>query len=79
VRQSFFQRRNGLATVVACVGAGSGGYASIDMAATDVAGFALAASEPWAAPLRPIEPATTGGTQDGKTLTNPLRNAARSE
>jgi putative membrane protein len=51
VRQSFFQRRNGLATVVACVGAGRGGYAAIDMAADDVAGFALAASEPWAATL----------------------------
>jgi putative membrane protein len=49
VRQSFFQRRNGLATMVACVGAGRGGYASIDMAADDVAAFALAASEPWAA------------------------------
>ena len=51
VRQSFFQRRNGLATAVACVGAGRGGYAAIDMAADDVAGFALAASEPWAATL----------------------------
>jgi putative membrane protein len=51
VRQSFFQRRNGLATVVACVGAGRGGYASVDMGADDVAGFALAASEPWAATL----------------------------
>jgi putative membrane protein len=53
VRQSFFQRRAGLATVVACVGAGSGGYAATDMAADEVAGFALAASEPWAATLAP--------------------------
>ena len=52
VRQSFFQRRAGLATVVACVGAGRGGYAAIDMADGDVAGFALAASEPWAATFR---------------------------
>nr|WP_218860089.1 PH domain-containing protein [Petropleomorpha daqingensis] len=51
VRQSFFQRRAGLATVVACVGAGSGGYAAVDLAAADVPGFALAASEPWAATL----------------------------
>lgn len=51
VRQSFFQRQVGLATVLACVGAGRGGYAAIDMAADDVAGFALAASEPWAATL----------------------------
>jgi putative membrane protein len=49
VRQSFFQRRNGLATVLACVGAGRGGYAAIDMAAGDVAGFTVAASERWAA------------------------------
>jgi putative membrane protein len=49
VRQSFFQRRTGLATVLACIGAGHGGYAAIDMAADDVAGFTLAASEPWAA------------------------------
>lgn len=48
VQQSFFQRRQGLATVTACVGAGSGGYTALDMAAGDVAGFALAASERWA-------------------------------
>jgi putative membrane protein len=52
VQQTFFQRRAGLATVVACVGAGRGGYAALDMAAGDVAGFALAASEPWAGTLR---------------------------
>jgi putative membrane protein len=56
VRQSFFQRQAALATVVACVGAGRGGYAAIDMAADDVAGFALAASEPWAATLSPPAP-----------------------
>lgn len=49
VRQSFFQRRAGLATVVACVGAGTGGYPAVDIAAADVAPFAAAASEPWAA------------------------------
>ncbi|UOY00370.1 PH domain-containing protein [Blastococcus sp. PRF04-17] len=51
VRQSFFQRRADLATVIACVGAGQGGYASTDMAAGEVAAFAAAASEPWAATL----------------------------
>ncbi|MDK3258578.1 PH domain-containing protein [Blastococcus capsensis] len=51
VRQSLFQRRAGLATVTACVGAGSGGYAAVDMATGDVAGFALAASGPWAGTL----------------------------
>jgi putative membrane protein len=49
VRQSFFQGRAGLATVVACVGAGSGGYAAVDLAGADVAPFTAAASESWAA------------------------------
>jgi len=53
VRQSFFQRRAGLATVVACVGAGTGGYAAVDMAADEVAAFTVAASEPWAETLAP--------------------------
>lgn len=48
VRQSVFQRRQGLATVTACVGAGSGGYTALDISAGDVAPFAVAASEPWA-------------------------------
>jgi putative membrane protein len=53
VRQSFFQRRAGLATVVACVGAGSGGYAAVDMAADEVVAFAVAASDGrWATTLR---------------------------
>jgi uncharacterized membrane protein YdbT with pleckstrin-like domain len=52
VRQSVFQRRQGVATVVACVGAGSGGYAAIDLAAADVAGFtAEASSGTWARTL----------------------------
>jgi putative membrane protein len=50
VRQSPFQRHAGLATVIACVGAGRGGYAAVDMAAAEVAGFTAAASSgPWAA------------------------------
>jgi putative membrane protein len=48
VRQSFFQRRAGLATVTACVGAGSGGYAALDMDAAEVQRFTEAASGPWA-------------------------------
>ncbi|MGY1619177.1 PH domain-containing protein [Geodermatophilus sp. SYSU D00691] len=50
VQQSFFQRRAGLATVLACVGAGSGGYAAVDMAADEVVAFVTAASDgAWAA------------------------------
>jgi putative membrane protein len=52
VRQSFFQRRAGLATVLACVGAGRGGYAAIDLAADEVADFTAAASEEWAGTFR---------------------------
>jgi len=53
VQQSFFQRRAGLATVLACVGAGRGGYAAIDLAAGDVVDFTAAASEEWAHTFRP--------------------------
>ncbi|WP_369140526.1 PH domain-containing protein [Modestobacter versicolor] len=53
LRQSVVQRRGGLVTVLACVGAGRGGYAAVDMAAAEAAGFARAASGPWAATLEP--------------------------
>jgi putative membrane protein len=49
VRQSPFQRRAGLATVTACVGAGRGGYVAVDMDADEVAAFTAAASDRWAA------------------------------
>ncbi len=52
VRQSPFQRRAGVATVVACVGAGSGGYAAVDVAADDVVPFTRAASGSWADAIR---------------------------
>jgi putative membrane protein len=51
VQQSWFQRRAGLVTVVACVGAGSGGYPAVDMAAAEVGPFVRAASGGWAATL----------------------------
>jgi putative membrane protein len=53
VTQTWAQRRAGLASVVACVGAGRGGYIAMDMAADEVAAFAVAASEPWAEQLLP--------------------------
>jgi putative membrane protein len=52
VRQSYFQRRAGLATVLACVGAGRGGYAAIDVDSAEVAEFTAAASEGWARTFR---------------------------
>ena len=51
VQQSVFQRRAGVATVVACVGAGTGGYPVLDMAADGVVPFTEAASGPWARAL----------------------------
>jgi putative membrane protein len=53
VRQTVVQRRAGLATVLACVGAGTGGYAARDMAAAEAADFARAASGSWASALQP--------------------------
>jgi putative membrane protein len=53
VRQSPFQRRAGLATVTACVGAGRGGYVAVDMAADEVVPFTAAASDRWAGDLAP--------------------------
>jgi putative membrane protein len=53
VRQTVVQRRAGLVTVQACVGAGRGGYHAVDMAAEEAAGFAVAASGPWATALAP--------------------------
>ena len=53
VHQTFFQRRQGLATVVAAVGAGSGGYTALDVSADDAAPFAAAASGRWARTLSP--------------------------
>ncbi|GIF45517.1 putative membrane protein [Asanoa ferruginea] len=43
VRQSFFQRRLGLATVTAATAAGQGAYTAHDIAATDVQGLVAAA------------------------------------
>jgi putative membrane protein len=60
VKQSWFQRRAGLASVVACVGAGRGGYIALDMAADEVAAFAVAASEPWAGQLVPVPTGEVG-------------------
>jgi putative membrane protein len=56
VRQSVVQRRAGLATVRACVGAGRGAYTAVDMAAEEAAPFTRAASGSWAGTLQPTEP-----------------------
>lgn len=53
VRQSWFQRRTGLATVTACVGAGSGGYDALDCGVDQGLTLVAAVSPGWADPLRP--------------------------
>lgn len=63
VTQTWVQRRAGLASVVACVGAGRGGYIAMDMAADEVAAFTVAASEPWAEQLVPRPDGTGSGSE----------------
>lgn len=51
VRQTFFQRRQRVATLVVGVGAGSGGYAATDMDADSVGTFAHQITPRWLAPF----------------------------
>ncbi|WP_245674595.1 PH domain-containing protein [Herbidospora cretacea] len=51
IEQSWFQRRAGLVTVIAGVGAGSGGYKAIDAGETQAAAFAAEVTPEWMAPF----------------------------
>ncbi|WP_245657528.1 PH domain-containing protein [Herbidospora mongoliensis] len=51
IRQTWFQRRAGLVTVIAGVGAGSGGYKAIDAGETQAAAFAAEVTPDWMAPF----------------------------
>lgn len=51
LRQTLFQRRLGLATLVVGVGAGEGGYPAIDMAAPDAVAFAQGITPDWVTPF----------------------------
>lgn len=51
VRQTLFQRRQGLATLVVGVGAGTGAYAAVDMDAADAGAFAHRVTPRWLAPV----------------------------
>jgi putative membrane protein len=53
VRQTFFQRQAGLVTVTVATGAGSGGYAAVDLAAADAVPLLRATG---VAPLTTLEP-----------------------
>ncbi|RAY10907.1 hypothetical protein DPM19_32730 [Actinomadura craniellae] len=51
LRQTLFQRRLGLATLVVAVGAGEGGYPAIDMAEQDAVAFAEEVTPAWVRPF----------------------------
>ncbi|GAB1821844.1 PH domain-containing protein [Herbidospora sp. RD11066] len=51
IEQSWFQRRSRLVTVIAGVGAGSGGYKAIDAGETQAAAFAAEVTPEWMAPF----------------------------
>ncbi|GAA3925603.1 PH domain-containing protein [Actinomadura viridis] len=51
VRQTLFQRRLGLATLFVAVGAGEGGYPSVDMAEEDAVAFAAGITPAWVRPF----------------------------
>ncbi|MDQ3576582.1 MAG: PH domain-containing protein [Actinomycetota bacterium] len=53
VRQSYFQKRAGLSTVTALVGAGSGAYAALDADSSDALGLAANNGGRWARELLP--------------------------
>ncbi|MFF5260994.1 PH domain-containing protein [Actinomadura viridis] len=51
VRRTLFQRRLGLATLIVAVGAGEGGYPSVDMAEEDAVAFAAEITPAWVRPF----------------------------
>jgi putative membrane protein len=61
LRQTLFQRRLGLVTLVAAVGAGNGEITAVDMAAADAATLADRITPDWVTPfLEQGRPATRG-------------------
>ncbi|TDE30891.1 hypothetical protein E1289_17925 [Actinomadura sp. 6K520] len=56
IRRTVFQRRLGLATLVAAVGAGDGGYSAIDMAEGDAVALAAGITPAWLTPFLETPP-----------------------
>ena len=56
VRQTWFQRRAGLATVTLATGAGSGGYEAIDIGAADAVALMHDVDPPGSAGLSTLSP-----------------------
>ncbi|MFB4308773.1 PH domain-containing protein [Actinomadura sp. GTD37] len=63
VRRTLFQRRLGLATLFAAVGAGDGGYSSADMREADAVALAAAITPEWVTPFLAAPPPTRGGAR----------------
>jgi uncharacterized membrane protein YdbT with pleckstrin-like domain len=74
IRRTLFQRRLGLATLFAAVGAGEGGYSAADMSEQDAVALAAAITPAWLAPFLERPPAADGGgpVPDAE----PIRDAA---
>ncbi|WP_308250565.1 PH domain-containing protein [Nonomuraea rhizosphaerae] len=51
IRQTWFQRRAGVFTLTAGVGAGQGGYSAVDVSRAQVAGFPAEVTPEWLAPF----------------------------
>jgi putative membrane protein len=72
VRRTLFQRRLGLATLFAAVGAGDGGYSSADMREADAVALAAAITPDWVVPFLaapPAAPAARPATPGGAPRT----------
>lgn len=65
VRQSWFQRRAGLLTLTACVGAGEGGYDVLDCGTAQGLELIAAVSPSWAAPLAQRRYSSGAGAREG--------------
>ncbi|MFA1545671.1 PH domain-containing protein [Actinomadura chokoriensis] len=57
IRRTLFQRRLGLATLFAAVGAGDGSYSSADMREADAVALAAAITPEWVTPFLAVPPA----------------------
>ncbi|MFA1538626.1 PH domain-containing protein [Actinomadura monticuli] len=69
IRRTLFQRRLGLATLFAAVGAGDGGYSSADMSEADAVALAAAITPDWVAPFLAAPPGDAPPTPGGARRT----------
>ncbi|XRQ13404.1 PH domain-containing protein [Actinomadura welshii] len=69
IRRTLFQRRLGLATLIAAVGAGEGGYSAMDMAEKDTVALAAAITPAWLTPFLEAPPDAGPAIRDGAPRT----------